>query len=116
ESEGFGLPQARDRDSVFEWIDADDASGWTDDARGEFSQPAGACADIEHMIPRFQCERADQEFAVKKLQNAGLLIGLRECGRILRKTDDAAELRHSMFLDDCFRACRTPACRVCERR
>ena len=102
---------------MLERIDADDAPGRTDDAGGEFGQSAGARADVEHVIARFQCKRADQEFAVMKLQNAGLIVGLRQRGRVLCETDDAAELRHSVFLDDC---CCQPARRgkprgLCER-
>jgi len=62
------------------------------------------------LISRLQRKRADQEFAVVKLQNTRLFIGLSECGRVLCKADDAAKLRHCEFLNRCF--CAMPKRRL----
>ncbi|WP_456749113.1 hypothetical protein [Bradyrhizobium sp. USDA 4341] len=67
-----------------------------DKSSDEFGQAAGAGADIEHAISGLQGQRADEEFAVMKLEDAGLLVGASKLGRVPFKADDAGG-RHRAF-------------------
>jgi hypothetical protein len=82
ECQRFRLPQTRDGDPVLERIDPHDTSDRADEACRKLGQATGARTDIEHVITMFQRQRTYQEFAVVKLHDAGLLVGLCERGRI----------------------------------